>query len=62
MKPFVLKQHEVELGRIEELRAEELSHVSGAGPMMADCPAGTGETATVIYGQGPAIDDGCDCP
>ncbi len=60
MKPFVLKQHDVELGRIEELRADELSAVSGGGPYMCDCAPGTEQTITVIYGQGPAQDDGCD--
>lgn len=60
MKPFVLKQHDAEFGRIEELRADELSAVSGAGPLMCDCPGGSEETITVVYGGGPAQNDGCD--
>jgi hypothetical protein len=59
MKPFVLKQHDSELGRIEELRAEELGAVSGAGPLMCECPGGGSEDITITAGGGPAQGDGC---
>lgn len=59
MKPFVLKQHDAELERIEELRAEELGAVSGAGPLSCECPGGQAEDITITAGGGPAQNDGC---